>query len=157
MKIDNKSNFIYNRFPKNYFAVRFIVTKVVASCFLYVFLVVLQGLLVGQNQNMIYAVEAGDFEPLSNKWLSILDNVTLKISANMEGIHIWQGKVLYNRKQPAGKWVNDIAPIANSPHSIGGYLRFLLIVLGIALILMVIFMKWRQWSTPKNKGEQPNE
>jgi hypothetical protein len=49
-----------------------------------------------------------DFEPLSDKWLSTLDNVTFKINANMEGIRTWQGKVLYKRKQPAGKWADDM-------------------------------------------------
>jgi hypothetical protein len=48
------------------------------------------------------------YEPLSDKWLPLLDKATMKMKANMEGIRTWQGKVLYKRKQPAGKWVDDM-------------------------------------------------
>jgi hypothetical protein len=53
-------------------------------------------------------VNSGEFEVLSENHIPILNKVTMNIRANMESIITWQGKVLYKRKHPAGKWVEDI-------------------------------------------------
>jgi hypothetical protein len=53
-------------------------------------------------------VYSSEFEPIAEKHLTILNKVTLKIRSNMESIRTWQGKVLYKRKQPTGKWVDDM-------------------------------------------------
>jgi hypothetical protein len=38
-----------------------------------------------------------------------------------------------------------------------GYARFILIVLGLVLILIAIFIQWRQWSKSQTKGDRDNK